>query len=63
MARVIGYIVIGLIVLVAAAAALSIIFSIFGLVVTLLKVLFKLAVIGAIVYFAWKLIERVKRQY
>lgn len=63
MARVIGYIVIGLIVLVAAAAALSIIFSIFGLVVTLLKVLFKLAVVGAIVYFAWKLIERVKRQY
>ena len=63
MARVIGYIVIGLIVLVAAAAALSIIFSIFGLVLTLLKVLFKLAVVGAIVYFAWKLIERVRRQY
>ncbi len=63
MARVIGYIVIGLIVLVAAAAALSIIFSIFGLVFTLLKVLFKLAVVGAIVYFAWKLIERVRRQY
>jgi hypothetical protein len=62
-ARVIGYIVIGLIVLVAAAAALSIIFSIFGLVFTLLKVLFKLAVAGAIVYFAWKLIERVRRQY
>ena len=63
MARVIGYIVIGLIVLVAAAAALSIIFSIFGLVFTLLKVLFKLAFVGAIFYFAWKLIERVRRQY
>lgn len=62
MARIIGYIVIGIVVLVMAAAVLSVVFSIFGLVFTLLKILFKLAVAGVITYFAWKLIERFRQQ-
>lgn len=62
MARIIGYIVIGIIALVLLGAIISIAFSIFGLVFTLLKFLLRLAVFGAIIWFAWQLIERVRQR-
>lgn len=62
MARIIGFIVLGIIAVIILSTAISIALSIFGMVLSLIKILIKLAIFGAIIWFAWQVYERVKRQ-
>jgi hypothetical protein len=62
MSRILGYIVLGIVALLVIATVISIAFSIFGFVWGLFKILFKLAVFGAIVWFGWQVVERVRQR-
>jgi hypothetical protein len=62
MGRIIGYIVLGIVAVIVAVSVISIAESIIGLVISLFRILLKLAVLGAIGWFAWQVYERVKRQ-
>ena len=62
MGRILGYIVLGIVALMVIMATLSLLGFLAGLLWGLFKILFRLAIFGAIVWFGWQVVERLRQR-
>ncbi len=62
MGRILGYIVLGIVALMVILAAFSLLGFLAGLLWGLFKILFRLAIFGAIVWFGWQVVERLRQR-